>query len=553
MSNDSHAVALAVAGSASVRQEPLTAEAVTADQLLRTLPDPTIPSRWGQRAMAARVIAHRWWSLALALGTAAFLRFWHLGAVGFNSDEAVYAGQAASIAEQPAYLPYFPIFRAHPLLFQSMLSLPYRVEVSDTAGRTLAACFGVATVVVVYLLGRQASDHRTGVVAASLLAVMPYHVTISRQVLLDGPMVFFATVALFLLTRFCSGRGERWLIAAGAALGLAAITKETAVILAGGIYCFFMVTDTVSIRLKAALRAGTAAGLISVMFPLAIRLAGASHSSTSYLAWQLARRANHPVTFYLTTVPQAMGPALLAVAGLGLAVSVRHLNWPERLLLAWCAVPFLFFTMMPIKGFQYLLPLAPALCVLAARTLTAPSLWKAVTRRLPRAWGALQRAGWATLVISLLVPAWLTVQPSTSRVFLAGTGGLPGGREAGTWVEQNLPHGSTLLTLGPSMANVIAFYGHRQAYALSVSPNPLNRNPSYAAVDNADLELRTGRIQYAVWDSFSAARSPRFSDRLLAYVRKYNGRAIHSESIPVTDTHDAGGVATVITIYELHP
>src|SRR6476619_7523293 len=57
------------------------------------------------------------------LAVAGFLRFWQLDAVGFNSDEAVYTGTAASIAGNPAMLPIFPIFRAHPVLFQLLLSL----------------------------------------------------------------------------------------------------------------------------------------------------------------------------------------------------------------------------------------------------------------------------------------------------------------------------------------------------------------------------------------------------------------------------------------------
>ena len=36
---------------------------------------------------------------ALAIGT--FLRLWNINAMGFNTDEAVYAGQAASIAGVP--------------------------------------------------------------------------------------------------------------------------------------------------------------------------------------------------------------------------------------------------------------------------------------------------------------------------------------------------------------------------------------------------------------------------------------------------------------------
>ena len=38
--------------------------------------------------------------------------------MGFNSDEAVYAGQAASLAGNPHYTGTFPVFRAHPMLVQ---------------------------------------------------------------------------------------------------------------------------------------------------------------------------------------------------------------------------------------------------------------------------------------------------------------------------------------------------------------------------------------------------------------------------------------------------
>ncbi|HEU4897033.1 MAG TPA: hypothetical protein VFX88_05590, partial [Actinomycetota bacterium] len=39
----------------------------------------------------------------------AFVRLWQLGALGFNSDEAVYAGQAAAIAGDPALKGIFPV------------------------------------------------------------------------------------------------------------------------------------------------------------------------------------------------------------------------------------------------------------------------------------------------------------------------------------------------------------------------------------------------------------------------------------------------------------
>jgi hypothetical protein len=86
-----------------------------------------------------------------------------------------------------------------------------------------------------------------------------------------------------------------------------------------------------------------------------------------------------------------------------------------------------------------------------------------------------------------------------------------------------------------------------------VSPNPLNRNPSYTAIENADLQLRDGAIQYVVWDTYSAARSPSFSDQLLAYVKKYNGIVIHSETVQVDDDKGRETTRPLITVYELRP
>jgi 4-amino-4-deoxy-L-arabinose transferase-like glycosyltransferase len=480
------------------------------------------------------------------------LRCWQLGSVGFNSDEAVYAGQAASIAGQDAYLPYFPIFRAHPLLFQSLLSLWYQNGVVDVTGRYLAAGFGVATLFVVFAIGKLLYGFRAGLTAMLLLAVMPYHVTVTRQVLLDGPMVFFTTGALYLLLRYCRGLGKRWLVAAGAALGLAILTKETAVIVFGAVYCFFMLVHKIKVPLRLALGSGLVAVVVASAFPLALRFAGASRSGGNYLAWQLFRRSNHPLSFYLTTVPQAMGFVPIALVVLGLVLDRANLDWREGLLASWALVPIVFFTLMPIKGFQYLLPISPVVAVLAARTLISGTFWLHLALRTPRWYRLIRLVILGATVLTLLIPTWSSVQPTTRQAFLAGSGGLPGGRQAGLWIDDNVPGGSTLLTLGPSMANIVAFYGHRQAYGLSVSPNPLNRNPSYVAIDNADLQLRTGQIQYAVWDSFSARRSPSFSAKLLAYVTKYHGVAVHTETVAVTADR-ATVQKPVITIYELRP
>ena len=109
------------------------------------------------------------------------------------------------------------------------------------------------------------------------------------------------------------------------------------------------------------------------------------------------------------------------------------------------------------------------------------------------------------------------------------------------------------MTIGPSMANLVQFYGHRKAYGLSVSPNPLHRNPSYEPIGNPDLDIRTNDLQYVIWDSFSAARSAFFSDGVMRYVRRYNGRAVHTESVSVRSASGALVQTPVIIVYEVRP
>jgi len=489
----------------------------------------------------------------LVASPALFLRLWALNALGLNSDEAVYAGQGASLARDPAFLPYFPVFRAHPLLFQTLQSLEYRIfGVSPLGGRLLAVAFGMATVWLTYAIGTRLYGRRVGVLAALLIGLMPYTVVVDRQILLDGPMTFFTGLALYLLIRFVQTDRTTWLYGAAGALGLATLTKETAILLLAGAYAFFALTRKARVRPKQVLIAMAVYALTVLPYPISLMLAGRSSTGGSFLTWQLLRRANHPWSFYATTVPPALGLGVVAVVVLGLLVMHRSLSWSEHLLLSWMLGPVLFFEIWAVKGFQYLLPVAVPMAVLAAMTVVSLPLPELTWRgRAADVW--LRGAVALALVLSLAATTWTRIQPAaTGSSFLAGTGGVPGGREAGAWVADNVPDGAGLLAIGPSMANIIQFYGHRQVLGLSVSPNPLYRNPVYEAVDNPDLRIRRGEANYLVWDSYSASRSSFFSESLLTYKDRYHGQIVHQEFVTV-DTADGPIRRPVITIYEVRP
>ncbi len=488
--------------------------------------------------------------MCLALG----LRLWGLNQIGFNTDEAVYSGQAAAIAQAPILKDIFPVFRAHPLLFQFSLALLFNFGVSDLTARLLAVAIGVATVYVVYCLGSLLYGEDAGILAALIMAVMPYHVIVTRQVLLDGPMVLFSTLTLYLLARYALTERPVWLHAVGIGMGLTFLAKETGIILIGAVYAFFALASEVNVRIRDLVLSLVLMVVMMLPFPLSLILAGGSKVGGQYLVWQLFRRPNHTWDFYPTTVPAAIGILVIILALLGLWLLRKQNTWREKLLVGWILVPVVFFQIWPTKGFQYLLPIAPALAVLAGRMLMGwSSIYTSDSPNRNRNITWINAIIGGIMILNLFAVSWQTIQPGTSGTFLAGTGGVPGGREAGQWIQQNIPANATLLTIGPSMANILEFYGYRKAYGISVSPNPLHRNPSYEPVNNPNLAIRTNDIQYLVWDSYSAERSAFFSERLLALAVRFNGRVVHTESVMVTSEDGTQIAKPVIVIYMVHP
>ncbi|MFF0558870.1 ArnT family glycosyltransferase [Streptomyces sp. NPDC004266] len=505
--------------------------------------------------------------LTAILVLAGFLRFWQLTETGFNSDEAVYTGSAASLAGDPGMQAVFPVFRAHPVLFTGLLSLFLRGGTDDFTARAVAAAIGVATVAVTYLLARRLYGRAAGLAAALLLAVMPYHVVVTRQVLLDGLMTLCATVALYCVVRYVQGGldGLPWLLGAAGALGAATLSKETALVLVCGLYVFFVLSRSVRMRWRHALLATGVLCLVVAAFPLATSLAGRGSTGQDYLQWQLLRRANHSMGFYAVTVPQAVGWAVLVAAAAGLFLLRRRTGWREGLLLCWIATPVLFFTLWPVKGFPYLLPIAPPLAVLAGRALSAlaeirPRPGRLRSGRLRRGRlrlrpGVLSAVG--AVLVTLVVAASLALSSATrvtaapNGSFLAGSGGLPGGREAGLWVRDHVPAGAQLLAAGPSTANVLQFYGGKSVSALSVSVNRLHRNPSYTPVPNPDRSLRDGEFQYLVWDSYTSHRAPFYGEKIRKLVEKYHGTAVYSSALRVPTSSADPTPTPAFVIYQV--
>ncbi len=87
--------------------------------------------------------------------------------------------------------------------------------------------FTVLLLISLYALGARLVDRKTGLLAAWLAATSPALTELSRQYLLEMPLTALTTLAVLLLISTNNFTNRRWSIAAGLAVGVAALAKQT--------------------------------------------------------------------------------------------------------------------------------------------------------------------------------------------------------------------------------------------------------------------------------------------------------------------------------------
>ena len=468
------------------------------------------------------------------------------GALGLNSDESVYAGQGAVLAGDSGYDGLFSLFRAHPLFVQLVVGAAFRITgPDDTTVRFVAAVLGAAVVVATMVLARRLFGTRVAVLAGLLLALLPYHVLVSRQLLLDTPMA-----ALLAVTLVCvlNGTGDdarpAWLVGGGSAFALAVLAKETAVVALPGIGLWLLLVRRRVPDLRPILAPAALLGL-AVLGPFVIsRLLAAPGKSKEFVAWQFTREPNHPLDYFGRVLLGWGGIAFVALVAIGVALVVRRHHREGMLLVCVAGVELAFLTVWPTKLLPYLEMAMPLLAIAAAVGLDGVA--GALTRRLRP--DAVRFAAVVAVTAAAVAPAaWASVQlirsgPERAGRLHAVTPGITtfaGGRELGEWAGQHTPDEARFMTVGPSLGNILAFYGRRGFVALGVSPDPARRNPAYVPVRNPDLALRQIAVDYLVWDSYSSSRSPFTGERLRRYAGKFGGTIVWAAWVD-----DRGGVHT---------
>src|SRR3954469_24109569 len=469
------------------------------------------------------------------VGVALWVRLIHLTALGFNSDEAVYTGQAGALAGVGDYARNFSPFRAHPLLLQTILAMEFTMvgHMSEVMSRAPVVVTGVAGVFSTYLLGRRMFGVAAGLAAAAALAIMPYHVFISRQVLLDVPAGLAILLAFAALYRYDGPTTRRWLYLAAALAGIACVIKETMVVFAPAAL-LYLAWSKISARTRVRDIALCGLLMLVMLAPfVSTRFLFSGSGAGGYIIYQLFRPPNHPAWYFPVVFWIFITPVATLAIAYGVILACIRRTRADMLLLSWLAVFGAFFQFWPTKLLPYAIILVPAMAILGARGLV--DLFLRVRER----WSTWVATG-AAFVMALVVlgpmvgPAVRAGNvirdssfsgPFTTDVEVQD---FAGGRETGLWFADHPPTNAVALTMGPSLGNLVSFYGDRDFFALSVSTDPKLRNPAYRPIPNPDFDIRQLEVQYAVWDAYTADRAPFFSTRLMSYVSKYSGTPVFS-------------------------
>jgi 4-amino-4-deoxy-L-arabinose transferase-like glycosyltransferase len=339
--------------------------------------------------------------LCLALASSIILISGLIGGSLTSWDEAIYAEVAREMIKSHDWLTLHyagaPFLEKPPLVIW-LVALTYSaLGISEFTSRIVPAVFGVATIVLVAHVGSRLYDKRTGLMAGVilLLGTVQFPITyvqtrlanfvqtfawMSRLLMLDVPLTFFS-----LLTIWCfweSLKRPRFLIVAGIAAGFGFMVKGPAIIpVVGVVFLFAAVTHRLRTFLKSKFFTISMGAFLLVALPwhiLQIVLYGQEFLGV-YLGYQTILRAVTVLEQNTGSPPYYLG-VLLGVFGIWslpsatgfIAVLWDYLKRRTEqglLLISWIAMPLIVFTVAQTKLPWYVVPIYPAVAILAGKTL----------------------------------------------------------------------------------------------------------------------------------------------------------------------------------------
>ncbi|MBI5847134.1 MAG: glycosyltransferase family 39 protein [Nitrospirae bacterium] len=216
-----------------------------------------------------------WKALAVVLILAAFLRFWGaFDITDYTDDEYVQVPSAVSLFK---YGTTTELQWVHPPLSSHILYGTITLFGDNPYGWRMGnIVFGTATVILIYLVGMHLyPGTAVPLLAASLLALDPFHIDISRTTFMEIPTSFFFFLYLYFMLKYCEHSGKA-LFFAGIALGLTIATKA---------YYIFTVPMVAAYAFYRARQRGESSGSLLIDFSFLLFLLPLTIYFLSFIHW----------------------------------------------------------------------------------------------------------------------------------------------------------------------------------------------------------------------------------------------------------------------------
>jgi 4-amino-4-deoxy-L-arabinose transferase-like glycosyltransferase len=339
-----------------------------------------------------------WWT-AILLIAAVLLFGMNLGGLSLRDwDEGIVAQVARDIwrAAPDSQTWLYPTIAGAPYLSKPplvhwLIAIAYRFGgVQEWTSRLPGAMLTAVSVPLLYSIGRELFTRRAPAILAALvyLTLLPV-ARHGRLAMLDGAVLCF-----FLLLLFCSLRARRdlrWGLGVGISFGFLCLTKGIVAILLGAIALVFLILDTPRLLTCGYVWSGFLLGC----FPVALWYAAQwLHYGWNFIDFNLGKQSvdrifvsvennSGPVWYYLLEILKYGMPWLLFLPqGFRLAWENRNLSW-AKLVLVWAGGYLLVISLMSTKLPWYVLPVYPALALVAGVSLAEvwnPEDWLEVRR-----------------------------------------------------------------------------------------------------------------------------------------------------------------------------
>ncbi|MEM8533546.1 MAG: glycosyltransferase family 39 protein [Chloroflexota bacterium] len=318
-------------------------------------------------------------------------------------------------------------------------------------GRVLTSIFGALTVGLLFVVGRRWWGLTAGLVAAGIMAVLPFHVRQSQFITVDVLTGLMTLLALFATLRLLDDQHWCSYALAGLAAGLAASAKYNAVLVVLAILvAHWLVWRWSSIRqvgrLSWAALWSVVGFVIGTPYALLTPQAFFDGVMKQYTKYSQAPTGDlvdrWPLGGYLSFFWfDGLTPLVCIAVLIGIVVIVARRDRAGLVLLGF-VVPYFLFVLAQVEHFfRNLMPIFPALVVFAAIGIVATVRWLAHT--LPRytssALSAPRHKFAVTAVLTglvLVVPLWTSIEQT--RLFAQPHSKV----RAGDYLRDQLPHGA---------------------------------------------------------------------------------------------------------------